>query len=59
MSDSESRVDARPLRELRRKLADTTGSFAPRFDRYLEAVAAHSGYRVDPARAHLEAGLDT
>jgi len=57
VSDSASRADT-SLRELRRNLADATGSFAPRFDRYLEAVAAHSGYRVDPSRAHLEAGLE-
>jgi AraC-like DNA-binding protein len=28
------------------------------FDRYLEAVAQHSGYRFDAARAHAEAGLE-
>jgi AraC-like DNA-binding protein len=46
------------LRELRSKLSHATGPFGPRFDRYLEAVAVHSGYRVAPARAHLEAGLE-
>jgi AraC-like DNA-binding protein len=29
-----------------------------RFDRYLEAVAGEYGYRLDPARAHLEIGFD-
>jgi AraC-like DNA-binding protein len=29
-----------------------------RFDRYLEAVAARSGYRMEPARADLEVGLE-
>jgi AraC-like DNA-binding protein len=52
----------RGLREMRRSLsqivAEPTGVLAPRFDRYLEAVAVHSGYRVEPARAHLEAGLE-
>jgi two-component system response regulator YesN len=28
-----------------------------RFDRYLESVALHSGYRFEPARVHLEVGL--
>ncbi|HEV8247340.1 MAG TPA: AraC family transcriptional regulator, partial [Polyangiaceae bacterium] len=30
----------------------------PRFDRYLEVVAAQCGYRTDSARGHLEAGFE-
>jgi AraC-like DNA-binding protein len=29
-----------------------------RFERYFEAVAVHCGYQLEPARGHLEAGLD-
>jgi AraC-like DNA-binding protein len=51
-----------PLRALRQRLAQVVaepfGLLAPRFDRYLEAVAVHSGYRLEPARTHLEAGLE-
>jgi AraC-like DNA-binding protein len=46
------------LRELRSKLSHAAGPYGPSFDRYLEAVAVHSGYRLDPARAHLEAGFE-
>ena len=31
---------------------------AARFDRYLEAVAIHCGYRVEPTLAHLEVGFE-
>ena len=27
-------------------------------DRYLEAVAARSGYRIEPIRVHLEVGFE-
>jgi AraC-like DNA-binding protein len=54
--------EERGLHEMRRRLsqivAEPTGMLAPRFDRYLEAVAVHSGYRLEPACAHLEAGLE-
>jgi AraC-like DNA-binding protein len=50
------------LRELRRRLAESVGDrpslLSPRFERYIEAVLVHAGYRMDPARAHLEAGLE-
>jgi AraC-like DNA-binding protein len=50
------------LRELRAKLAEQVrerpGDLAARFDRYVEAVAAHAGYRIEPTRAHLEAGFE-
>jgi len=51
-----------PLGELRRQLAAAMSEgpnvLALRFGRYLEAVAVHCGYRLEPTRAHLEAGLD-
>lgn len=53
---------ASPLGELRLRLAELVGErpslLAPTFDRYLEAVGAHCGYRFEPARAHLEASFD-
>jgi AraC-like DNA-binding protein len=61
-------AEARPepaiknLRALRARLAESVGErpnlLSPRFERYIEAVLAHCGYRLDPARAHLEAGLE-
>jgi AraC-like DNA-binding protein len=51
-----------PLRHLREELGrvveERPDLLAPRFDRYLEAVAAHSGYRIDPARGQLEMGFE-
>ncbi|HEV8246119.1 MAG TPA: AraC family transcriptional regulator, partial [Polyangiaceae bacterium] len=50
------------LRHARRNLgvvsAKRPQALAAEFARYSEAVAIHSGYRVEPARAHLEAGFD-
>jgi AraC-like DNA-binding protein len=50
------------LRDLRRQLAGQVGQrpgdLAARFDRYLEAVAAHTGYRTGAMRAHLDAGFE-
>jgi AraC-like DNA-binding protein len=50
------------LRALRRSSSELLrarpDAFAASFDRYLEAVAAHSGYRLDTCRAYLEAGFD-
>jgi AraC-like DNA-binding protein len=61
-------AEARPepsikhLRDLRSRLAESVGErpnlLSPRFERYIEAVLAHCGYRLEPARAHLEAGLE-
>jgi AraC-like DNA-binding protein len=52
----------RPLAEMRRELAklveERPSELPARFDRYLEAVARHCVYRLDPARAHLDAALD-
>jgi AraC-like DNA-binding protein len=50
------------LHSLRRELGALTEenprSLPARFDRYLERVALHYGYRVDAVRAHLEAGFE-
>jgi AraC-like DNA-binding protein len=50
------------LRKLRsdlgKSLGDRPNLLAPRFDRYIEAVLAHSGYRLEATRAHLESGLE-
>jgi len=60
--DPDSSRQVRPLRELREELGRATGERAAvwgaRFDRYLEAVAVQSGYRIDAARGHLEAGFE-
>ena len=31
---------------------------SPRFNQYVEAILVHCGYRLEPVRAHLEAGLE-
>ena len=53
---------AHPLRNLRRQLGEgleeRPGLLAPRFDRYLDAVLRHCGFRIDAARGHLEAGFE-
>jgi AraC-like DNA-binding protein len=50
------------LHALRRELGalaeENPRSLPARFDRYLERVALHYGYRVDAVRAHLEAGFE-
>jgi AraC-like DNA-binding protein len=50
------------LRKLRAALSDGVAErpelLSPRFDRYVEAVLTHSGYRVEDARGHLQAGLE-
>jgi AraC-like DNA-binding protein len=52
-----------PLRELRaevvRVVRDDPKLLRPAFDRYLEVLTAHCGYRLEPIRAHLEAAFDT
>ncbi|HEV8244524.1 MAG TPA: AraC family transcriptional regulator, partial [Polyangiaceae bacterium] len=51
-----------PLRDLRRGLGqglqERPEAAGARFEHYLEAVAAHCGYRLDPARGHLESGFE-
>jgi len=50
------------LRELRGGLAESVGErpnlLSPRFERYIEAVLVHCGYRLESTRAHIEAGLE-
>jgi AraC-like DNA-binding protein len=51
-----------PLGEVRRQLVaslnQTPGTLSERFDHYLEVVAVHCGYRLEPTRAHVEAAFD-
>jgi len=53
---------AQRLRSLRSELAKSVGDrpnlLSPRFDRYIEAVLAHCGYRLEPARAELASGFE-
>jgi AraC-like DNA-binding protein len=44
--------------ELERAAHGSAESLPARFDRYLEAVAMHCGYRADTARAHLDVGVE-
>jgi len=50
------------LRKLRMNLAQSVGErpnrLFPRFDQYVEAVLLHFGYRLEPIRAELDAGLE-
>jgi AraC-like DNA-binding protein len=50
------------LRHLRLELADNVAEqpnlLLPRFDQYVEEVLTHSGYRIEPARAHLQAAIE-
>jgi YesN/AraC family two-component response regulator len=53
---------AERLRSLRSELAESAGDrpnlLSPRFDRYIEAVLTHSGYRLEAARAELASGFE-
>jgi AraC-like DNA-binding protein len=58
-------ADQRPapgLAELRRTLSEADArrplDLATRFERYLEVVGAHAGYRLETARLHLETGFE-
>jgi AraC-like DNA-binding protein len=61
-ADVNARRPTESLRQLRQELsAGVEGHperLGARFDRYLEAVAAHCGYRVETALGHLEAGFE-
>jgi AraC-like DNA-binding protein len=50
------------LRRLRHELGSVVkerpGLLAARFERYLETVAVHCGYRLEPARAQLDIGFE-
>jgi AraC-like DNA-binding protein len=62
VTESPDVTRGRPLAKLRSELADLAEerpeALPARFDRFLEAVALRSGHRLDPARAHLEAGFE-
>jgi AraC-like DNA-binding protein len=60
-----SQADAEPgtslqhvREELGRAALEQPGSLGARFEGYVETVALHTGYRIDPARAHLEVGFE-
>jgi AraC-like DNA-binding protein len=61
-ADPHSEPGPESLRGLRDDLArlpeEHPELILPRFERYLYAVAAHSGDRIEPARAHLEIGFE-
>ena len=61
-ADRGASARAAPVRELRVRLGARSGepfeTLVPRFERYIEAVAEHCGYRFEAIRAHLEAGFD-
>jgi AraC-like DNA-binding protein len=46
------------LREDLARAEERPAVLAARFERYLEAVAIHCGYRIEPALAHLEVGFE-
>ncbi len=60
--DPATKRTTQSLRHLRQELAkvgeERSSVLTARFDRYLEAVATHCRYRVEPARGHLEAGFE-
>jgi AraC-like DNA-binding protein len=62
MAEPEGQRSVRPLRSMRREITRAMGErpdvLLARFDRYLEAVLAQSGDRIETARAHLDAGFE-
>jgi AraC-like DNA-binding protein len=44
-------------RQLSQLLDEKPASLPARFDRYIEVISQHDGHRLDPVRAHLEAGF--
>jgi AraC-like DNA-binding protein len=61
-ADGRTGDQSRSLRQLRDGLAEAVNHspeiLKARYERYLEAVAAASGYAMEPARGHFEAGLE-
>jgi AraC-like DNA-binding protein len=54
-----SRKDVRRLcTRLGQSSAERAQELAPRFDQYAEAVLLHHGYRFEPVRAELDAGIE-
>ncbi|HEV8245501.1 MAG TPA: hypothetical protein VGP93_07025, partial [Polyangiaceae bacterium] len=44
--------------ELAKSLGDPAGMLSARFERYVQAVLSHAGYRLETVRVHLEVGLE-
>jgi AraC-like DNA-binding protein len=61
IAEAGARHPDRPLWHLQQQLAslaeERPNLLPARFDRYLESVALHAGYRFEPALAHLEVGF--
>jgi AraC-like DNA-binding protein len=61
-ADPSSIGRAHPLRAMRRELGGAIEihpqTLGARFERYLEVVAIHCGYRMEAAKTHLEVGFD-
>ena len=59
-AESEPTPSAKRLRDLKNELARSVGQrsvlLSPRFDRYIETILVHCGYRLEPTRAQLESG---
>jgi AraC-like DNA-binding protein len=62
LAEVEPESSAQDLGTLRRELANGAEErphlLSLRFDRYIEAIVAHCGHRLEQAQAHLEAGLE-
>jgi AraC-like DNA-binding protein len=60
--DPEPKRSAVQIRKIRAELSASVGEsatlLAPRFERYIQAVLLHCGYRLEPVRAQLEAGIE-
>jgi AraC-like DNA-binding protein len=61
-SEPQAERHAERMWELRNELGQSLGDrpevLSPRFDRYIEDVLAHCGYRLETAKTHLAAGLE-
>ena len=62
MAEPESTRPLHSLRHLRNELGkaaeERPDQFEARFDRFIEAIEANFGYRVEPSRVHLEVAFD-
>ena len=60
--ESQSESSTERLWNLRNDLGKSVGErpelLSPRFDRYIEVVLAHSGYRLDAVKTHLGSGFE-
>lgn len=61
-AESAPRPTLARLRRLRgdlgRAVAQGPKAISARFEEYVQAVLAHSGYRIEPVRTHLDAGFE-